>query len=87
MGETLERRENIASPGTRGKSVGVVLAKAKYIIRPRSWLPAQLKASIQAIHSRPKKISETIPRTGELTERFTKLLTALCRVLPAGLKF
>ena len=31
MGETLGRRENIASPGTRGKSVGVVLAEAEYI--------------------------------------------------------
>ena len=31
MGETLGRRENMASPGTRGKSVGVVLAEAEYI--------------------------------------------------------
>ena len=33
MGETLGRWENMASPGTRGKSVGVVLAEAEYIIR------------------------------------------------------
>ena len=31
MGETLGRQENMASPGTRGKSVGVVLAEAEYI--------------------------------------------------------
>ena len=32
MGETLGRRENIASPGTHGKSAGVALAEAEYII-------------------------------------------------------
>ena len=31
MGETLGRRENMASPGTRGKLVGVVLSEAEYI--------------------------------------------------------
>ena len=31
MGETLGRQENIASPRTRRKSVGVVLAEAEYI--------------------------------------------------------
>ena len=31
MGETLGRLENMASPGTRGKLVGVVLVEAEYI--------------------------------------------------------
>ena len=39
MGETLGRRENMASPGTRGKLVGVVLVEAEYI------------TSIRALHS------------------------------------
>ena len=34
MGETLGRRENMASPGTCRKLVGVVLSEAEYIIRP-----------------------------------------------------
>ena len=40
MGETLGRRENMASPGTRGKSVGVVLAEAEYIIMLIAVLPS-----------------------------------------------
>ena len=39
MGETLGRRENMASPGTRGKLVGVVLSEAEYIIKQLGpWL-------------------------------------------------
>ena len=60
MGETLGRRENMASPGTRGKSVGVVLAEAEYIISPVPFLYITLLfVFVHNSQSAPKFLSGT----------------------------
>ena len=57
MGETLGRRENMASPGTRGKFVGVVLAEAEYITTFKIMFPLDISdCSMFAIGEPPPRL-------------------------------